>query len=192
VSRGGADALGAGLLFIGLGGLLTAALAHGSAGWPALMPGFAVIGIGVGLTTPILGSVSMSLVPVTRGGMAAGAVNTTRQLGFAFGIAALGSVFTARTQSSLARHGVPDTARVAHAIAGGQTPGLLHAAPSSGRQFLDSAAHAAAVTGVQATFAVAGAVGSLASLLVIVLMRPARAHAVHQHERPPVPQPARR
>jgi MFS family permease len=48
--------IGAGLLFIGLGGLLTAVFVHGSAGWPALMPGFAVIGIGVGLATPILGS----------------------------------------------------------------------------------------------------------------------------------------
>ena len=184
--------IGAGLLFIGLGGLLTAALVHGSAGWPALMPGLALIGIGVGLATPILGSASMSLVPAERGGMAAGAVNTTRQLGFAFGIAALGSVFAARAQSSLSGRGVPAAARVAHAIAGAQTPGLLHAAPSSRRQLLESAAHAAAVTGVQATFAAAGAVGILASLLVFVLMRPARAHDARQDERPPVPQPARR
>jgi EmrB/QacA subfamily drug resistance transporter len=184
--------IGAGLLFVGIGGLLTAALMHGSAGWPALMPGFAVIGIGVGLATPILGSVSMSLVAPERGGMAAGAVNTTRQLGFAFGIAALGSVFAARAQSRLSGHGVPDAAHVARAIAGGRTPGLLHAAPSRGRELLDSAAHAAAVTGVQATYAVAGAVGILAGLLVIILMRPARTHAARQDERPPVPQPTRR
>ncbi|WP_405096477.1 MFS transporter [Micromonospora sp. NBC_01412] len=183
--------IGAGLLFIGLGSLLTAALVHGPASWPALVPGLAVIGVGVGLATPILGSVSMSLVPAGRGGMAAGAVNTTRQLGFAFGIAALGSVFAARAQSSLSGGGIPDAAHVAHAIAGGQTPGLLHAAPSSGRQFLDIAAHAAAVTGVQATLAVAGAVGILASLLVVILMRPARA-ASREDERPPVPQPALR
>ena len=183
--------IGAGLLFVGLGSLLTAVLVHGSANWPALVPGLAVIGIGVGLATPILGSVSMSLVPAERGGMAAGAVNTTRQLGFAFGVAALGSVFAARAQSSLSGRGIPDAAHVAHAIAGGQTPGLLHAAPSDGRQLLDSAAHAGAVTGVQATFAVAGAVGILASLLVVILMRPARAHAIHEDERPPVPQPTR-
>jgi predicted MFS family arabinose efflux permease len=184
--------IGAGLLFTGLGGLLTAALVHGSAGWPALMPGFAVLGIGVGLATPILGSVSMSLVPAGRGGMAAGAVNTTRQLGFAFGIAALGNVFAARAQSSLSERGVPDAAHVAHAIAGGQTPGLLHAAPPAGKQLLGAAVHAAAVTGAQATFAVAGAVGILASLLVIVLMRPATAHAVRHDEHPLVPQPTRR
>ncbi|MEU7798824.1 MFS transporter [Micromonospora arborensis] len=184
--------IGAGLLFIGLGSVITAALVHGSAGWSALVPGAMVVGIGVGLATPILGSISMSLVPADRGGMAAGAVNTTRQLGFAFGIAALGSVFAARAQGSLSGRDIPDAADVAHAIAGGQTPGLLHAAPSSGRQFLDSAAHAAAVTGVQATFAVAGAVGIIASLLVVILMRPARAHAIQEDEGPPVPQPVQR
>jgi EmrB/QacA subfamily drug resistance transporter len=184
--------IGAGLLFVGIGSLLTAVLVHGSAGWPALMPGFAVIGIGVGLATPILGSVALSLVPAERGGMAAGAVNTTRQLGFAFGIAALGSVFAARAESSLSGRGVPDAAGVAHAIAGGQTPGLLLAAPPSGRQLLDSAAQAAAVTGVRGTFAVAGAVGVLAGLLVMILMRPARAGADRQDELPPVPQPAPR
>ena len=95
--------IGGGLLFIGVGGLISGALVHGSASWPALIPGFVVIGIGVGLATPTLGSAAMSAVPVQRGGMAAGAVNTARQLGFAFGIAALGSVFATRAQGVLAR-----------------------------------------------------------------------------------------
>ncbi|MFC4019229.1 MFS transporter [Micromonospora sp. GCM10011542] len=184
--------IGAGLLLVGLGSLLTAALVHGSAGWPALLPGLALIGVGVGLATPILGLVSMSLVPPERGGMAAGAVNTTRQLGFAFGIAALGSVFTARAQSSLAARGIPDAAQVAHAIAGGQTPALLRATPTAGRQLLDNAAHAAGVSGVQATFAVAGAVGVLAGLVVAVLMRPARRRAAAPAERPAVAEGAGR
>ncbi|SCF06074.1 drug resistance transporter, EmrB/QacA subfamily [Micromonospora coriariae] len=184
--------IGVGLLFVGLGSLLTAALVHGSASWPALLPGLALIGVGVGLATPILGSVSMSLVPAERGGMAAGAVNTTRQLGFAFGVAALGSVFTAQAQIILTGRGIADPASVAHAIAGGQTPGLLRSTPAAGRQLLDSAAHAAGVAGVQATFAVAGAVGVLASLLVIVLMRPGRPRAAASIERPPVAEAAGR
>ncbi|MGW3605364.1 MFS transporter [Micromonospora sp. NPDC005161] len=184
--------IGAGLLFVGLGSLLTAALMHGSANWPALLPGVALIGVGVGLATPILGSVSMSLVPAERGGMAAGAVNTTRQLGFAFGVAALGSVFTAQAQTILAGRGIADPAHVAHAIAGGQTPGLLRATPAAGRHLLDSAAHAAGVAGVQATFAAAGAVGVLASLLVIVLMRPGRPRTAASTARPPVAEGAGR
>ena len=100
-------------------------------------------------------------------------------------------MFAARAQDALAGRGVPDAGDVSHAIAGGQTPSLLHAAPPDGRQLLDSAAHAAAVTGVQATFAVAGAVGVLAGLLVIFLMRPARSHAIERAAQPPVPQPTR-
>ena len=179
--------IGAGLLFIGAGSLLTAALVHGSASWPALVPGLAVIGVGVGLATPILGSVSMSLVAPERGGMAAGAVNTTRQLGYAFGIAALGSVFTVRAQSVLSGLGSPEPAPLAHAVAGGQTPALLHRAPSSGRELLDAAAHAAAVNGVQATFTVAGAVGIVAGLLVVLLMRPGRGAVVGANALPADP-----
>lgn len=186
--------IGAGLLLVGLGSLLTAVLVHGSAGWPELVPGLAVIGVGVGLATPILASVSMSLVPAERGGMAAGAVNTARQLGFAFGVAALGSVFAARARSVLSGRGVPDPGQVAHGVAGGQTPELLRAAPPEGRHLLDSAAHAAAVTGVQATFAVAGVVGVLAGLLVAGLMRPSRAQATREEKQPsgppPMPRPA--
>ncbi len=166
--------LGGGLLLIGLGDVLAAVLVHGSASWPALMPGFAVIGIGVGIVTPALGSVSMALVPAQRGGMAAGAVNTARQLGFAFGIAALGSVFAARAQSSLSGRGVEGAARAARAVAGGQAPSLLSAAPPGAQRALDSAVHASAVTGVQGTFAVAGTAGLIAGVLVLALMRPAR------------------
>ncbi|MEU1123819.1 MFS transporter [Streptomyces sp. NPDC005899] len=176
--------IGGGLLLVGIGGLLTAAGLRGSAGWPALVPGFAVIGVGVGLATPILGSVSMSRVAPERGGMAAGAVNTTRQLGFAFGIAALGSVFAGRARSDLSGHGIPDAADVARAIAGGRAPGLLDAAPPGVRHLLDDATHTAAVSGVQATYIVAGAVGILAALLVLVLVRPVGTHVSPQDARP--------
>jgi EmrB/QacA subfamily drug resistance transporter len=164
--------IGIGLLFIGAGGLLGALLTHGTASWTALVPGFLVIGVGVGLATPTLGSAAMSAVPPQRGGMAAGAVNTARQLGFAFGIAALGSVFTARAQGVLSDHGVPSAADAARAVAGGQSSILLSHVPSGLRAAADSAVHASAVSGVQSTLAVAGAVGILAGLLVLVLVRP--------------------
>ncbi|GAB2600983.1 MFS transporter [Streptomyces capparidis] len=165
--------VGGGLACVGLGGLLTAVLVDASADWTALMPGLTLVGVGVGLATPVLGSLPMSLVPPERGGMAAGAVNTTRQLGYAFGIAALGSVFTAGARGSLADRGVPDAARAAHAVAGGRTPELLRAAPPGGREFLDAAAPGAAAGGAQAAFAVAGALGALGAAAVLVLLRPA-------------------
>jgi EmrB/QacA subfamily drug resistance transporter len=164
--------IGGGLLLIGLGGLVGALLVHGSARWPALVPGFLLIGVGVGLATPTLSSAAMSAVPIQRGGMAAGAVNTARQLGFAFGIAALGSVFAARAEHILAGRQVPGADGVSRALAGGQASVLVHQAPAGARAALDSALHAAAVGGVQWAFLVSGIAGVLAGIGVLALIRP--------------------
>ena len=171
--------IGGGLLLIGLGGLVAAALVHGSASWPASIPGFLLVVVGVGLATPTLSSAGMAAVPVQRGGMAAGAVNTARQLGFAFGIASLGSVFSARAAHILDGRGVPDATGAARAVSGGQAARLLHSVPAGARAALDDSLHAAAVDGVQWTFLVSGIAGVLAGLAVLALVRPARAEAEH-------------
>ncbi|GGU81592.1 MFS transporter [Streptomyces albospinus] len=85
--------LGIGLLLIGSGALLHVALLRGGAGWAALAPGLAVSGLGIGAAMPVLVSAALGAAPPARAGMASGAVNTFRQLGFAFGIAVLGTVF---------------------------------------------------------------------------------------------------
>ncbi len=185
--------IGGGLLIIGAGGLVGGVLVHGSASWPALMPGFLLIGIGVGLATPTLSSAAMAAVPVQRGGMAAGAVNTARQLGFALGIAALGSVFATRAAHVLAGRDVPHSGGVARALAGGQSPALLHQAPQQVRGALDSGLHAAAVGGVQWSLLVSGVAGVLAGLAVLALIRPAAAEATAERpsEEPEAAPPAR-
>jgi EmrB/QacA subfamily drug resistance transporter len=163
-----------GMLLIGLGGLLGAVLVHGSAGWPAILPGFVLIGLGVGLAMPVLSSAAMSAVPIERGGMAAGALNTARQLGFALGIAALGSVFAARAAHVLDGRGVPASDALSRALAGGQAQQVLHATPTRFQGALDDAFHSASVSGVHWTFLVSGIVGVLAAAVVLLLMRPER------------------
>jgi EmrB/QacA subfamily drug resistance transporter len=174
--------IGGGLILIGLGGLIGAALLHGSASWPALIPGFLVLGVGVGIATPTLSSAAMSAVPIQRGGMAAGAVNTARQLGFAFGIAALGSVFAARVSSVLSGDGVPGSDAVAKAVAGGQAQVIVHAAPAAVRDQLDTALHAASVSGVQWAFLVSGIAGVLTGIAVLAMVRPRIDAAQTEHE----------
>jgi predicted MFS family arabinose efflux permease len=187
--------IGGGLLLIGVGGVIGGLLVHGSASWPALLPGFFVIGIGVGMATPTLSSTAMSAVPVQRGGMAAGAVNTARQLGFAFGIAALGSVFATRAQSSLASHHVPAAGRVAQVVAGGQSSVLLRSVPASARSALEDALHAAAVSGVQMTLYVSAIAGLVAGVIVLALVRtrpqrePVAADAATGPTADPAPEP---
>ena len=101
--------IGGGLVLVAAGAALQAGLDGGST-WRSLLLGLFVAGVGVGVATPSLASAAMAAVPPQLGGMAAGAVNTARQLGFAFGVALLGSVFAARA-------GVPTGDRVPDAAA---------------------------------------------------------------------------
>ncbi|HXP54704.1 MAG TPA: MFS transporter, partial [Streptosporangiaceae bacterium] len=101
--------LGLGLVLIGAGSLLRAFLTA-SSGWPALIAGLVVSGVGVGLAAPVLVSATLSSVPRPRSGMASGAVNTFRQIGYALGIAAFGSLFASRiagvARARVTRHAV--------------------------------------------------------------------------------------
>jgi EmrB/QacA subfamily drug resistance transporter len=85
-------AVGGGLLLIGGGAFLQGTL-DPHATWTALAPGLVVTGIGVGLAVPALSSAAMAFAPPPRAGMAAGAVTTVRQLGYALGVAALGLLY---------------------------------------------------------------------------------------------------
>ena len=164
--------IGCGLLLVGAGGLVNAALVHGGAGWASMVPGFVVTGIGAGLATPTLGAAAAGSVPIERAGMAAGALNTMRQLGLTFGIAVLGGVFASRVTDVLSGRGVADPAGVGREVSGGQARQVLDTLPESARSALQAGVRAAAVDGVQATFAVCGVAGLVAGVLVLVLHRP--------------------
>ena len=93
--------LAGGLALVALGDLLMAPL-HGGSDWPALLLGLAVVGVGVGVISPTLPAAALAAVPGERGGMAAGALNTARQLGLALGIALLGNVYGGRLDAGAA------------------------------------------------------------------------------------------
>jgi EmrB/QacA subfamily drug resistance transporter len=136
--------IGGGLLVIAAGALAQAFLDEHSS-WPALLPGLFVIGLGVGIVAPVLSSTAMSVVPANRGGMAAGTVNTARQLGFAVGIAVLGSIFSAHL--------------------GGRGAGSVLA-----REHVDAAIRAATAAGLDGALFTAAGVALVAGLLVVRLM----------------------
>jgi len=83
------------VLLIGAGDLLQSRLTATSPA-TALIPGLIVVGLGVAAVLPTLASAALSSVPHERSGMAGGAVNTFRQLGFALGVAVFGAIFTGR------------------------------------------------------------------------------------------------
>jgi EmrB/QacA subfamily drug resistance transporter len=84
--------MSAGLALTGLGLLLMSGLKLDSE-WTALLLGFLISGIGVGLLNPVIGDVALSVVPKEQSGMAAGINDTFRQVGIAVGIAAWGAIF---------------------------------------------------------------------------------------------------
>jgi EmrB/QacA subfamily drug resistance transporter len=84
--------MSAGLALTGLGLLLMSGLEMDSE-WTALLLGFLLAGIGVGLLNPVIADVALSVVPKEQSGMAAGINDTFRQVGIAVGIAAWGAIF---------------------------------------------------------------------------------------------------
>lgn len=167
--------LSGGLLLIGAGALLLTGLGAGSTRY-ALIAGFAVAGVGVGVLGPILASAAMAAVPRERGGMASGALNTFRQLGMAIGVAVLGVVFRTRAQDSLRGH-VADPAAASAALTGGRT---------GAGGATDSAVRAAFASGLDAAYLTAGLLCLVTAVAVFALVRTPRTPAPH----PPAPAPA--
>ncbi|GAA2659192.1 MFS transporter [Paractinoplanes durhamensis] len=161
--------IGGGMLLIGVGSLLSGFLIDADSSWPALMAGYAVVGLGVGLVMPALASSAMGAVSHDRGGMAAGSLTTARQLGYAIGIAILGTVFASRAADQLG------STSAAHAVAGGQAAQLAGAFP-------EHAIRAAAAAGLDAGFYIGGAVGLLGALAVFILVRPTATSAVTEKQ----------
>lgn len=166
-------AIRGGLLLIGIGSLLQSPL-NAHSGWGALIAGLTVIGVGVGLATPTLASAAMSAVPHERGGMAAGAVNTARQLGYGLGIAVLGTIFQSRIGEVVGEQHLSGSHGISLALSGGQSGPLRHALPGGAAE---SVIRHAFASGLQTALLTAGIVGLVAFALTVVLLRPQRQEA---------------
>jgi EmrB/QacA subfamily drug resistance transporter len=166
--------IGGGLALIGAGAFAQAHLTAGSS-WPALLPGLTTTGVGVGLATGPLAAAALAAVPHERGGMASGALNTARQLGYALGIAALGLVCnTAIADRLTGTPGIGHAGAAARTITGGQAHALLAGTPGPSRPELDHAVHAAFAHGLDLTMLVAGAAGVAAALIIVLALHPRR------------------
>ncbi|AEW97278.1 MULTISPECIES: MFS transporter [Streptomycetaceae] len=162
--------VGCGLLLIAAGAAGQAWLGAGS-GWFAPTPGLLVTGAGVGLVTPSLSQAALASVPPHRAGMAGGAVNTFRQLGYALGVALFGALATSRMAHGLTGH-VPDPHGASRALAGGGAPRLLAHVPAAHRAAAGHVLRAAFTSGLDAAAWAAAGVGLVAGALVLWLVRP--------------------
>lgn len=103
-------------------GIGSVALLGASATYLQLMPSFAVIGIGGGLTTSLTAAV-LGAMPVGEAGVASGIFNGSREVAGLLGITVIGALLVARQTASLATGASPTTAFLA-----GYRAGLLLAA----------------------------------------------------------------
>jgi EmrB/QacA subfamily drug resistance transporter len=92
--------IGAGLALVAAGLILMYGLEADSA-WTALLAGFIVGGIGIGIANPALAAGALRVVDPARTGMASGINNTFRLGGVAVGVATLGALLESRVQSQL-------------------------------------------------------------------------------------------
>ncbi|WP_244134185.1 MFS transporter [Burkholderia gladioli] len=96
----GGAMLSAGLLLVGAGNLLTAAVAAGG-GYGLVSLGMVVTGLGAGVLNGDTQKAIMACVPPERTGMASGISTTTRFAAIVTSIGVLGAVLAARTHGAL-------------------------------------------------------------------------------------------
>jgi EmrB/QacA subfamily drug resistance transporter len=138
--------MGVGLALVGVGLLLMHGLDAGS-DISALLPGFLIAGVGIGLTNPSIGQVAIAVVPAAKAGMGSGINTTFRQVGIATGVASLGAVFQSQVDSKLSSllPGAPPG--LAEAVASGGSRAAAGAVPPGQRPEVVHAAKVAFVSG---------------------------------------------
>ena len=153
-----------------------ASMAHltATSTWLVLLPGFILAGIGLGITSTGLASAALAAVEPARAGMAAGLVNTLRQVGTATGVAVLGALYASRVTTATlhALAGLPAPPGAAHrlaaAVASGAGTRVAAAVPPAARAAVTHAARAGTASGLNdvllaaAAFAALGAIAGFA------------------------------
>jgi EmrB/QacA subfamily drug resistance transporter len=155
--------LGGSLTIIACGLLLMNLISVGSS-WRALLPGFIVCGIGIGLANPAVARGALQVVEPTRTGMASGISNTCRIGGLAVGVAALGALLQHRIGTKLAEAGYHGKT-----IANAVSSSGLRAAGSNPR--LAGAANEAFVSGLRFVLLVCFVTVLLGAVAAFVLLR---------------------
>ena len=98
--RIGAHRSVAGALLLMAIGIASVSLLGRDASFMSLMPSFAVIGIGGGLTVPLTSTV-LEAMPTDEAGVASGIFNASREVAGLLGITVIGAILTARQSAAL-------------------------------------------------------------------------------------------
>ncbi len=102
-----------------------------TSGYALLLPGFVLMGLGMGLVMSPMSTAAMNSVDRTKAGAASGVLSMTRMVGSTFGVAVMGALVTAIGRSEI-DSGLPHLAAstrtaVVNALGSGGTIGGAHA-----------------------------------------------------------------
>jgi len=104
VTRAGVKpVLTTGILLLGGGLLYFTQISAGGSYFADLLPGFILLGVGMGFSFVPVSIAALAGVPPLEAGLASGLINTSQQIGGALGVAILTTVSTTRTDHLLAK-----------------------------------------------------------------------------------------
>jgi EmrB/QacA subfamily drug resistance transporter len=104
--------LTAGMTFLTAGLVYFTQVSVGGSYLTDLLPGFLLIGVGIGFSFVPISIAALAGVKPAEAGLASGLINTSQQIGGALGIAALSTIATSRTEDALASGTAQATALV--------------------------------------------------------------------------------
>jgi EmrB/QacA subfamily drug resistance transporter len=162
--------VGLGLGLVGLG----LALMHGldsDSDISALLPGFLVAGLGIGITNPGIGQAAIAVVPAAKSGMGSGINTTFRQVGIATGVASLGAVFQSQVDSKLAVLLPNAPSGLAERVSSGGSRAVVGAAPPGQRVEVVHAAKVAFVSGLNEILLIGAVIAFIGAALGFALVR---------------------
>jgi EmrB/QacA subfamily drug resistance transporter len=162
--------VGLGLGLVGVGLVLMRGLGPDSE-ISALLPGFLIAGLGIGITNPGIGQAAIAVVPAAKSGMGSGINTTFRQVGIATGVASLGAVFQSQVDSKLSGllPNAPDG--LAEAVSSGGSRAAAGAAPPGQRVEVVHAAKVAFVSGLNEILLIGAIVAFIGAALGFALVR---------------------
>jgi EmrB/QacA subfamily drug resistance transporter len=166
-----------GLAGVGGGLLLMGGIDVGSE-WTTLLGGFLVAGAASGLVNTVVADVAVSVVPKEQSGMAAGIMDTFRQVGVAVGIAVWGAIFVGRGADKVSElvAGTPAASggrprALVEAASSGTLDQALSGVPPQARAPIAHAAREGFLAGLNDVLMLGGIVGIAGAVLALWLVR---------------------
>jgi EmrB/QacA subfamily drug resistance transporter len=193
--------LAVGLVLVGAGLLVSSGLDRADE-WTALLPGFLLAGVGIGLVNPVIADVAVSVVPKEQSGMASGINDTFRQVGIAIGIAAWGAIVLGRGAAKVEElaAGTPAATgerprQLVEAVSSGNLDSALAGVPAGARDSVETAAREGFLAGMNDILMLGGGLALAGAVAALWLVRerdiqrsePIEDELPHVHEAAPEP-----